>query len=811
MKTLTKIRNATLLATLLVPSFGAAQVVAYHDATGAAHQTQFAALSNQGYRMISLTIYGTTSDLRYGAVWVHRAGPPFVGFHGINGTDYQSFVNTWCPQGYVPKVLSATGSGSGERFAGVFEQTGAPCYIRHGLDETSFWNEVQSARDNGWRISTADIYGSTSSPRYIVAFEHPPSNQLDSGQAYAVSNGVASYQQHFDAFVQTWARPRLVAFNDSDRFLSVWQNDQVGAWTAHHDMTASQYQSYFNTYMGQGMYPINLSASGSGSSRRFAAVWAHTDLPLARNFSATGAAVPELAMFDNWARDWMMNNDARAASLAIVKNGRLVLARGYNYAETGYPQTQPTSLFRIASCSKPLTSISIHQHFQAMPNQINPQTTLLSLLNEPQVADARTYNITMRELLTHQGGWDRDVSFDPMFRDTTIASTLGIGIPISKYDVRRYMTSTQMLDFTPGTQSKYSNYGFSLLGQVIERLEPGLAYEQVIDRDILQPLGLTRPQIGHGLLSQALPGEVRYHPTNPWIAQSVETAARPWVGAQYGGYNFENMDSHGSWVMAAPDFAKVLAAFDLGGANPLLNQTWTTHMFSLEPGYSSVMRGWFRKNVSDGNGGTVAMAHHNGKLGGTATLVARRDDGISFVFFTNSDSWLNGTVEGVQLSDLANTVRTWPNLDLFPRVGIPAFRRFVPGGFSTYGSGCGIVGAAAPTASGSGSPETAQEFSFDLSGAPAGAPALGMVSFDRTPIGLGVIGAPACTLYGTPVASFGSTTGRTGTAAVSLMCPDEPSLVGSYVFGQFAVVLSTPAGPQLAMTNGVAAHLGGFQ
>ena len=57
-------------------------------------------------------------------------------------------------------------------------------------------------------------------------------------------------------------------------------------------------------------------------------------------------------------------------------------------------------------------------------------------------------------------------------------------LPIDKTDVRRYMTQTQSLDFTPGTQSKYSNYGFSLLGQVLERLNPGQSYPQIIDREV---------------------------------------------------------------------------------------------------------------------------------------------------------------------------------------------------------------------------------------------------------------------------------------------------------------------------------------
>jgi hypothetical protein len=364
-----RIPSAALVAALLAPA-APTQVVAYHDATGATHQAQFDDLTNQGYRMIALTIYGTTSALRYGAVWVQRPGPAFVAFHGFTSSQYVDFVNTWCPQGYVPGLLTATGSNADARFAGWFEQTNEQPYLRHGLDSDAYFAELQTARDNGWRVRTVDVYGGAGDTRFVVAFE-----QDGGGQTSATSNGGQWFQEHFDAYVETWARPRRIACNDSAQYLSLWQYDSVGPWIAHHGMTAAEYQQLATDYWQQGLYPISLDGSGSGSGRRFAAVWAAQDRPLARTFTATGQVVPELAVFDDWVRDWMVDNDARGAALAVVKEGRLVLARGYTNAESDYPVTQPTSLFRIASCSKPLTSIAMHQHFEQLP-AIGPTTRM---------------------------------------------------------------------------------------------------------------------------------------------------------------------------------------------------------------------------------------------------------------------------------------------------------------------------------------------------------------------------------------------------------------------------------------------------
>src|SRR5688572_10245449 len=194
----------------------------------------------------------------------------------------------------------------------------------------------------------------------------------------------------------------------------------------------------FQFYIGDDYYPISLQASGSGATARFAAVWAKTDLPLPRKFQATGQAVPEMAAFDTWAESWMKSSDCRAMSLAVVKDARLVFARGYTFGEPGYPLTQPTSLFRIASCNKPLTSIAIHQDYESKPNQIGPSSEMADFLDPTNVLDGWNEVVTIDHLLTHQGGFDRDASFDPMFRDATVATTLAKSLPITKRDIFDY-------------------------------------------------------------------------------------------------------------------------------------------------------------------------------------------------------------------------------------------------------------------------------------------------------------------------------------------------------------------------------------
>src|SRR6516164_7346799 len=143
---------------------------AYHGVTGAQHQANFNNLSAQGYRMISLSVYGDPGNPLYAAVWVQRSGPAWEAVHGVDSAGYQSFFNTWTAKGYVPVLVSATGAINNAIFAAVFEQgiTG-PWFARHGMpsghatNAGTFQNESAVAAAGKMILRSVAIYGSVAS------------------------------------------------------------------------------------------------------------------------------------------------------------------------------------------------------------------------------------------------------------------------------------------------------------------------------------------------------------------------------------------------------------------------------------------------------------------------------------------------------------------------------------------------------------------------------------------------------------------------------------------------------------------------
>jgi CubicO group peptidase (beta-lactamase class C family) len=786
----------------------AQQVAAYHNVDGAGHQAQFTSLANRGYRMISLSIYGSASTPLYAAVWVlpRAGGAAWVSTHGVDSAGYQSFFNTWSAQGYQPKIITATGSGAGIRFACVFEKDSTPYWARHNISESQFHTECAIAREQGHALATVDIYGTSTTPIYAASWRR---NDAGVDWGFAVSDA-NSYQLHFNAFAEAHCRPDFVGVSDGYRYVSVWHDDSIGAWAAYHGLDSATYQSTFNTLWNQGFYPLTLQGAGSGSGIRFAAVFVKTQTLTPRVLTTTGVSVPALSAFDDYVQDLMQRNNVRAASLAVAKDGRLMLARGYTWAEPGYPTTLPTSLFRIASASKSLTSIAIHQNLQRRPAAIAYLSRMLSFFPNISVLDSRTRNITVLELLTHMGGWDTNtLGLDPVFHDVAVGAAQNQALPIGKEPIFAYMTQKQGLQHIPGTYPAYSNYGFMMLGLILERLNVGMTYLGVMQRDVFAPVGLVRPRIGGSLKGQLAAGEVRYHPRFPAISQSVMSNGRPWVPVQYGGWNQQNLDSCGGWVMAAPDYAKVLAAFDLGNQNPLLDQTWTNNMWStVTSQYPELLRGWWLSNVSTPKG-TVAMRHHNGGLPGTATICARRADGLSFVLFFNRDHGLANT-HAIQLSNLANKITDWPNHDLFPVNGIPGFRTRTVGTFTSYGTACaGSNGP--PRLSGSGIPEIDEDCVFDLSGAARLTPVILLVGFNSTSLDLGGSGAPGCRLYAAPTLMLPGFASLLGNASIPLSLPNDRNLVGGHLYTQYLCVDPRANAAGASFSNGLDVLVGGWR
>jgi hypothetical protein len=411
---------------------------AYHGVTGAQHQANFNRLSGHGYRMISLSVYGEPADARYAAVWVQRQGAAWVAVHGVDGAGYQSFFDMWTARGYVPVLVSATGAVNNAVFAAVFEQ-GIPggWFARHGMtsgpeaNAGTFQNQNMVARASKMSLRSFAIYGSASDRRFIGVWHSNPG--FVKWHVHP-SDTASSYQTVFNAETQLpWYRPAFVVLAGDQIYCSMFKDDMVGPWVARHGLTAADYQAEFDRQNAAGFYPICVQGGGSGVNTRYAAIFAKRDLPLAREWTVTGPAVPALAGFDHAMQTFMQANAVRTAQLTIAKNGTVKLSRAYTWAEPGYRITQPSDRFLLASCSKMLLEAAVQALYDA--KKLLPTAAVYPLLGFSHPADSRSDTITIQQLLDHTGGYDdtgTGSGFDPTYNMRKIAIYQGLGHAVDK-------------------------------------------------------------------------------------------------------------------------------------------------------------------------------------------------------------------------------------------------------------------------------------------------------------------------------------------------------------------------------------------
>src|SRR5690606_271118 len=131
--------------------------------------------------------------------------------------------------------------------------------------------------------------------------------------------------------------------------------------------------------------------------------------------------------------------------------------------------------------------------------------------------------------------------------------------PAGPAEVIRVMSGLP-LDFDPGTKYAYSNYGYCLLGRVIEKLT-GQAYDEYVRREILAPLGIQRMRLGKTRSDGRGPDEVKYYDSRTGTSVFAEDLGKP-VPQPYGAWYLEAMDAHGGWLASAVDLARFSVAFD---------------------------------------------------------------------------------------------------------------------------------------------------------------------------------------------------------------------------------------------------------
>ena len=189
------------------------------------------------------------------------------------------------------------------------------------------------------------------------------------------------------------------------------------------------------------------------------------------------AATSRSGMVDQMFAIWDRQGSPGAA-VAVVQNGEIVHAKGYGLAQLEYDiPIAPTTVFHVASVSKQFTAFAVAQ--LASEGRISLDDDISTYL--PELHDYG-HRITIRHLLYHTSG----------LRDQWSLLTMAgwrMDDVITRDQILRLVERQRGLNFTPGDEYLYTNTGFTLLAEIVERVT-GQTFRQWTTEHIFTPLGM---------------------------------------------------------------------------------------------------------------------------------------------------------------------------------------------------------------------------------------------------------------------------------------------------------------------------------
>ena len=610
--------------------------------------------------------------------------------YGVPVRDFQAQFDRSRNEGWRPQWLQGFADGESARVNAVWAPNadGRSWEANHKVPAAEMEERFRRQTDRGLRLRCTGAYVEQGQVYYADLWDDAASPRWEARHGIAL----ADYQAHFDQMRDagwTLVHVNACAWGGDALFSTIWEAGPHDDWASEHFLSDPEFQQRVVT-AGVLQRELTMACPYSvGGVARWAVIWGPSKLPFevrhgraAADFrddfddlrlqgfrpvsiagcSTTGRADRYTGVFVNdafRADSWSTITDAidtfcdqqtvPGLSLAVAYDGRLVFATTRGHADLDKHETLRTRhRMRVASLAKPITSVAVHRLIQAgrlaLTDTVFGAAGILGTSYGKLSYSKNQLEVTVEHLLNHTGGsWDNvgpgasgdiDGMDDPMLTMAGDQPTL-IGQVLDTYPMR-----------TPGSVYAYSNFGYCLLGRVVER-RTGQAYADAVHSLVFDPVGVRGMTIAGNTKNDRQADEVQY------------------VGDGDDPYDMDvaRMDAHGGWVGSAIGMVRFGIHVSGDGAKlALLDPAQVRSMMSGSVANPAYAHGW-------GVSPSGVRNHFGGLKGTTTALETDPATNTTWAVLVNTRPSTQAARDALQ-SDLLTMMRgiagvAWPDHDFF--------------------------------------------------------------------------------------------------------------------------------------------------
>ncbi|MDB6133975.1 MAG: hypothetical protein JWM59_2218 [Verrucomicrobiales bacterium] len=676
-----------LLAGLLFspPKSWAVPWVERHGMTAAMLQSEFQTWTAPpwNYRLTRISGSEVSGGARYTAIFEKPAKKSdWQAWTGMNAADFQTRHQALHADGHRLVWLDSFSVGGTALYSGIWEVTGGAAQrVRLGESLAAHALANNSNSTAGYHltdVSACSVQGSQIYSGVWAASRAAPDIQMRYGQ------GGPDYQTAFNALSSDGYQLWRVSGADAGgfgRYTSVWRRTSLGEGWAYHGMSAQAFEAESVNARLCGYRPVFIDAFNVGSGTYYNALWIRNG----------GLPTTRLGTIFTLVQDYMTDHNLPGLSVAIAREGRLVYARGFGYADTasGEP-AHGEHRWRIASTSKPVAAVSALRALEdsgawSLDSKCFGSGALFG--NDFGDISANPYSsaekaITARQLMNMTAGWNSEGRL-------WYGSFASYGADHSK--IIGYQLDSVSPFWTPGTHYQYNNFNYQAVARIPEKIS-GQTFFNYTNQQVFIPCGITGMDLGNRTAAGKLSSEVTYYAGDVYGDPETVWPAR--------------MDGSTGWVTAPSNLLLLARRIDGNTRQKDIIGSYALSQMQTGSGQpdsngnpSSYGLGWY---ASSSNGRT--WWQHNGSMAGTQALLCVSGDGSqSFAYAANSVSnsdAFSSSLRALVLNQMAaiNTAGEWPAIDLSGTWN-PAYDAWATAAFGSLVTGrTGMAEVWAPTA-----------------------------------------------------------------------------------------------------------------